>query len=45
MECINVGGCLAYGDFAIESGTDFLSVVEHKLDLPRTRSVSHELTE
>ena len=31
VEVFNVGGCLTHGDFALETGTDILAVVEQRL--------------
>ena len=43
VECANVQGWVANGDFALESQAGFLAVVEHQLIPARARSVSSDL--
>ena len=43
IECVNVGGWLSNGDYALESTSDFLAVVEHRLIPARARSVTNSL--
>ena len=38
VEVFNVGGWLTHGDLALETGVDFLAVVEHRLVPARVRS-------
>ena len=38
IEVLNVGGWLTHGDFALDTGVDFLAVVEHRLIPARVRS-------
>ena len=38
IEVLNVGGWLTHGDLALDTGVDFLAVVEHRLILARVRS-------
>ena len=38
VEVFNVGGWLTHGDIALETGVDFLAVVEHRLVPARVRS-------
>ena len=38
VEVFNVGGWLTHGDIALETGVDFLAVVEHRLVSARVRS-------
>ena len=38
VEVFNVGGWLTHGDVALETGVDFLAVVEHRLVPARVRS-------
>ena len=38
IEVLNVGGWLAHGDLALDTGVDFLAVVEHRLIPARVRS-------
>ena len=42
IECVDVGGWLAYGDAVVESKADFFAVVVQRLIRARTRAVSHE---
>ena len=37
VEVFNVGGWLTHGDLALETGVDFLAVVEHRLVPARVR--------
>ena len=37
-EVLNVGGWLTHGDLALDTGVDFLAVVEHRLIPARVRS-------
>ena len=43
VEFVNVGGCLIYGDLAMDSCAQFLTVAEHRLIPSRARSVGHFL--
>ena len=43
IECVNVGGWLSNGDTALESSSDFLAIIEHRLIPARVRSVSNSL--
>ena len=43
VEFVNVGGWLTYGDFAVDSCSQFLAVAEHQLIPSRARSVGHFL--
>ena len=38
IEVLNVGGWLTHGDLALDTGVDFLAVVEHRLIPARVRS-------
>ena len=38
IEILNVGGWLTHGDLALDTGVDFLAVVEHRLIPARVRS-------
>ena len=38
VEVFNVGGWLTHGDIALETGVDFMAVVEHRLVPARVRS-------
>ena len=43
MGCVNVGGWLSNGDYAIDSTAFFLAVVGHRLIPARARSVTSSL--
>ena len=43
IEFANIGGCLTYGDLAMDSCAQFLAVAEHRLIRARARSVGHQL--
>ena len=43
VEFVNVGGCLTYGDLALDSCAQFLAVAEHRLIPSRARSIFHQL--